>query len=509
MDNPNLEFIVDKDRDSDSLDNIRIKLFNCLLNSEEVNLQKNINFFNNTILLSFLNDNNNIRLEKKEKELFLKFLDMFHPTDIFVTCDKDYMNYMKIIFNNNIFTVLRNKFMYCKGLNLSELERNLITKTITNLGSQIGYYKDYQEINNILNLKNLKKVKINTLEDISKIFEGKENSNYYLLENELDKININRLKESKLLQFNYINNSVTSKYYLLRCLLKVGMETNLPTFSLRKILENLNHPNFLETVGYQVYLKIVEAKIDNIKSLKIKKFSDLEKALAYNIKLAEKEVHGIMILHHHQFNICYISDLEIELGEDLVKESKDMFISKFSKEEIEKYKLESRDLYFLTNIISVNERELILPDMESLFTEKGNPVSVQNLENRNLYCYNVFNDLFKLEKNNFGFDRNKINIDVDIDIDFMEKIDFIYSLVVKNTDLDVVLKKDIFIDGDVEIIENKIRKLWKKGYFLTDYAIYRYGIMGIIKNQDIKFPEWFHSTDSESYRWLMITLDSL
>ena len=41
----------------------------------------------------------------------------------------------------------------------------------------------------------------------------------------------------------------------------------------------------------------------------------------------------------------------------------------------------------------------------------------------------------------------------------MEKIDFVYSMVVKNSELDVVLKKDIFIDGDVEMMESKIRKL--------------------------------------------------
>ena len=109
MENPNLEFIIDKERDSDSLDDIRIQLFNCLLDIKNTGVQKNYNFFNNTILLSFLNDNNNIRLEKKEKEVFLNLLDMFQQDDIFITCEKNYMEYMKILFDQKLFTVLRNR----------------------------------------------------------------------------------------------------------------------------------------------------------------------------------------------------------------------------------------------------------------------------------------------------------------------------------------------------------------------------------------------------------------
>lgn len=153
--------------------------------------------------------------------------------------------------------------------------------------------------------------------------------------------------------------------------------------------------------------------------------------------------------------------------------------------------------------------EIILPENKQLFTANGHPVPIEIMENRNMYCYNVFNDIAKLQKNYYSFDRSKINIDVDIEIEFMEKIDFIYALTIKNSQVDVTLKKDIFIDGDVDKIEKQIRNLWKQGFFLTDYGIYRYGIMGFLRDPDIQFPKWFHSDDVDSYKWLTMTLDSL
>lgn len=515
MENPNLEFIIDKDRDSESLDDIRIQLFNCLLNIEKVEIHKSVNFFNNTILLSFLNDNNNICLEKEEKELLLKFLDMFRSSDIYISCDKDFINYMKLIFNPKFFTTLRGKFTYCKGDDLKEEDKFLIKNVINHLNRGIGYYPNREEIENVLNLKNLKKVKIKTIEDIPKIFSGKESSDYYLLADKLDSDNIKNLKESKLPRFEYINDSIASKFYLLRSLTEVGIEDNLPNFTLKKMLYNLEHHHFFETVSYQMYLKTVGMKTGSIKKqdkVIIKKFRDLEKALAFNIKLANNDIHGTMITHRFTFNICYYGE-EMEEDEDMVKISKERILTNFSKKEISDYQLENKDLYFLTNVSIVkyneDERDLVLPEEKTFYTKNGIPVSIESYENRNLYCYNVFNDILKLEKNNYSFDRSQINIDVDIDIEFMEKIDFVYSMVVKNSELDVVLKKDIFIDGDVEMMESKIRKLWRRGYFLTDYAIYRYRIMGTLKNQDIRFPDWFESNDIDSYQWLVTTLNSL
>lgn len=515
MENPNLEFIIDKDRDSESLDDIRIQLFNCLLNMEKVKIDKSINFFNNTILISFLNDNNNICLKREEKELLIKFLDMFQSSDIYITCDTDFANYMKLIFNPKFFTTLRGKFTYCKGNNLTEDDKILIKDVIKHLNCGICYYPNRKEINNVLNLNNLKKVKIKSKKDIPKLFSGKENSDYYLLKTKLDLDNIQKLKQSKLPGFEYINDTVISKFYLLRSLIEVGMEDNLPNFTLKKLLYNIENHHFFETVSYQMYLKTVEMKMSNIKlkdKVKIKKFRDLEKALAFNIKLANNKIHGTMITHRFTFNICYYGE-EIQEDDSMIKTSKERILSNFTKREIANYNLENKDLYFLTNISSVKynekERDLVFPEEKTFYTKNGIPIPLENYKNCNLYCYNVFNDILNLEKNNYSFNRNELNIDVDIDIDFMEKIDFIYSIIVKNSELGVILEKDIFIDGDVEMLKKKIKKLWRRGYFLSDYAIYRYRILGELKNQDIILPEWFESTDNDSYNWLVATLDSL
>lgn len=513
MENPNLEFIIDRDRDSDSLDDIRVELFNCLLEIKNISLQKNSNFFNNTILLSFLNDNNNVKLEKKEKEVFLKFLDMFRQDDIFITCEKSYMEYMKILFDSKLFTILRNKFMYCKGSNLTEKETVLIKKVTNLLKSGIGYYEDHEEINNMLNLKNLKRVKIKEEKDISKIFNGKNNSDYYLLSGHLDEQNIRRLKESRLLCFQYLNNSVTTKYYLAKSLIKTGYEENLPTFGLRKIVENLNHPNYLETVSFKIYLKL--SSFQKIENLQIQKFDNLEKAISYNILLAKNGIHGILIPQHLKFHVCYQSNNKINYDlENLVEEGKKEVLKNFSEQEIKDNKLDEKNLYYLVNITKVefNKKEggeLIFPEDKQLFTKNNFPVPIEVIESRNLYHHNIFNDILKIEKNYYSFDRDKINIDVDIEINFTEKIDFIYSVTMKNTDLDVTLKRDIFIDGEVEKMEELVRKIWKKGYFMSDYSIHRYSILGKIKNQDIQFPKWFVSDDEKSYSWLLSTLKSI
>lgn len=505
MDNHNLEFIVDKDRDSDELDDIRIKLFVCLLGLDNIYIKKYINYFNNTILLNFVNENNIIKLEIEEKLLFLKFLDMFQQNDIFISCNKHHNNYMKLIFGDKIFIILRNIFMYCKGNNITLNQKKLITGVNSILDSGVNYYDNLQEIDLILGLKNLKKVKIRDIQDINKIFEGKVSSNYFLCPGEFDIENVNNLKESKLMKFPYLNNTVTAKYYLINSLIDVGNKNNLPDFSLSKILHNINHHNFFETFSKMTYSKICDiTKKDN---LKIKKFNLLEEAIGFNIMLSKNRIHGIMIVQEQKFNICYLANQEFTQELDLIN-IKEEYLKIFTSEEIKNYELKNKNLYYLTNVVKEKE-ELITPDNRNLITPMGNIISIDILENRNLYCYNLFNDLLKLDKNHFKFNRDKVNIDVDIKIQFTEKIDFIYSLCIRNSEIDVVLEKDIFVDGEIQILENKVRKMWKKGYFLTDFAVYRYGIMGTLKDSDIKFPKWFVSKDGESYQWLSKTLDLL
>jgi len=58
-------------------------------------------------------------------------------------------------------------------------------------------------------------------------------------------------------------------------------------------------------------------------------------------------------------------------------------------------------------------------------------------------------------------------------------------------------------------MEQIIKNFWKKGYFLTDYGIYRYSVTGILKNSDVKFPSWFKSSDPDSYNWLVSTLKEM
>ena len=431
---------------------------------------------------------------------------MFHHKDIYISCDREHNNYMKLIFGEKIFTILRGSFMYCKYQKVGEEKRKLITKVNSILDSGVGYYDDIQEVDLILNLKNLKLVQICDVGDVYKILDGNIKTNYFLFTDKYDSTNLERMKQSNLMRFPYTNNTITTKYYLLDSLIKNGKKYNMPNLSLKKLLKNIEHRDYFETFSNSTYHKICNIRKKN--NLKIKKFKNIEDAISFNIMLSKNEIHGIMIFHQQKYNICYLS------SEDFIpqidsKTTREEYLKLFTDNEIKTYELYDRTLYYLTNIVKMESGELITMDNKELLTEKGNIIDIETLENKKLHCYNICNDLLQLKKKSIRFDRSKVNIDVDINIRFDEKIDFIYSLCIKNSDIDVVLEKDIFVDGNVRILEKKVRKMWNKGYFLTDYAIYRYSIMGKLKNQDIKFPDWFKSEDGESYEWLTKTLDSI
>ena len=239
MENDNLEFVIDKDRDSDIMDDIRLKLLHCLTKAEKSHIEKYVNFYNNTVVLNFVNENNIIKLDTKEKLLFLKFLDMFHDKDIYISCDKHHNNYMKLLFGEKIFTMLRGSFMYCKYQKTGEEKRNLINKVNSILDSGVGYYDDIQEVDLILNLKNLKHAEIYDVCDVYKILDGICETNYFLYTDKYDSVNLERMKQSNLMKFPYTNNTIASKYYLLESLIENGRKYNMSNLSLKKLLKKL------------------------------------------------------------------------------------------------------------------------------------------------------------------------------------------------------------------------------------------------------------------------------
>lgn len=506
MEYHNLEFIIDKSRDSDNLDHMIRKLFSCLLGLNDVEIKKNVNFFNNTVLLNFINRNDIIKLEDKEKKLFLKYLDMFHKNDYFVSCDRETVQFLLLIFDQKEISVLSDMFMYYRGNFLTEDKKIKIQSLDRILNKGVGYYEDEKEITNILNVKNLKKFKLGKNTNIYEILDGKIKTNYYLLNSQLDKENIERITKSKLPYFEYDNTSVQSKFYLINSMKQIGKKDNLPSYRLKNIVKTINSKNFFEAESYSVYLNYVSSL--GLKNFQYERFKNLEDSIAYNIMLTQDDVHGVLIKQDMYYCVCYQNTEKIK-KEFSIEESKKVIISDFTKEEIEKYNLNEKDLYYLVNIGKNNKGDILLPDTKNIFTDQGNLIPVDFLENKNLYHYNIFDDLLQKTKNKSSFDRNKIKIDIDIDIEFMEKIDFFYCLTVKNTDLNVLLERDIFIDGELKFMEQIIKNFWKKGYFLTDYGIYRYSVTGILKNSDVKFPSWFKSTDPDSYNWLVSTLKEM
>lgn len=506
MEYHNLEFIVDKNRDSDELDYIREKLFKCLLNIDDIQIKKNVNFFNNTILLNFINRNDIIKLEDKEKKLFLKYLDMFHKNDFFITCEKETINYLLTILDNNEISILENIFMYYKGNSLTTWKKNKLNQIEEILKSGVCYYPDEKEITSTLNVKNLKQIKLREDTNVYQILDGKIKTDYYLVKSKLDKKNVSRMLKSKLPYFEYDSTNIQAKYHLIASLKKIGEKENLPSYNLKNIIRSLHNNNFFPAESYNVYLKIISHPA--IKNFQFKKFKNLEKSIAYNIMLSGENIHGILIKQGIFYCICYQKSKPIDKTFS-IEEGKSKILEKFTPTQIKKYGLDEKDLVYLTNICKNKKGDILLPDNNNLFSDEGNLIPINFMSNKNLYHYNIFNDLLETSKNNISFDRKNLVIDVDIEIELFEKIDYHYSLSIKNSTIDVLLERDIFIDGEIKSIENYIKKIWKKGYFMSKYGIYRYSTTGIIKNSDIKFPNWFKSTDTESYNWLVDTLKEL
>ena len=61
-----------------------------------------------------------------------------------------------------------------------------------------------------------------------------------------------------------------------------------------------------------------------------------------------------MIKYQHKFNICYrsLEKVKFELP-DNIKEAKKILLDNFSQSEISNFDLNTKDLYYLTNIVMI------------------------------------------------------------------------------------------------------------------------------------------------------------
>ena len=212
-----------------------------------------------------------------------------------------------------------------------------------------------------------------------------------------------------------------------------------------------------------------------------------------------------MIKEEKSYIICY-ENIKVEIPKDFDKEifrhTIIYHLKNQTKIEVDYTKYKINELVNVYNHYGV----LIFDDHMTKF----NPVNkihlpLEYFQNRGLGMYNLEKDvsgvLKGISKKKICFDRSSIKITNPVEFDLIEKIKNYYSILINFRDENIVLKLEVYIDDDKNW-DVLLQKLWKKGYFLSDYGLQRYIESGILESKDIKSPDWFKLENSEDLKWI-------
>ena len=505
----NFEITIANERDTVSLELLRTKILECLLNIKGIKFQKNINPFSNNLLLTGIAEQRRIMLKESERLEIIKYLDKFHYNDFYITCDKEKIRYITNLFKNIESQIdnLRKKVFFCKGDKIDKKKRIFIIDFLNNFDKDIYFYENSEEILYSLHLHPISTPKVDFNKSfhtlISNIMVKDYKSNFFSISSKLDRENIKRLKNSELLVYPYYNNSIKSKYIMINSLLQVNIKNNLSTCNPKNILKNLENFNFIETLNFISSQEIM--KFRPLVNFNYQIFEDIEEAVCFNIYLGSNGVDGLMIKEKKIYIICYENE-KIEIPSDFDKETfRHAIIYQLKKQtnieiDYEKYKI--HELVNAYNHYGV----LIFEDHKTKF----NPVNKLHLpleyfQNKGLGMYNLEKDvsgfLKGISKKKVYFNRSSIKIIEPVEFNLIEKIKNYYTLLINFKDENIVLKFEVYINDDKNW-DNLLQKLWKKGYFLSEYGLQRYIDSGIIESKDIKSPDWFELENSEDLKWI-------
>lgn len=514
-----LEFVIDKDKNLKTSFFLKEKILEHLLQKENLTFQINPNPFLNNILVSVIQGGERLLLEKEKQIEIINLLDKFDKEDFYLTKDKYLLDYYKILFNKqkDLIYSFEDQIYYFKGKRMKENERKNILLFLEKFGIDLYFHKNLEEILYSIKLNPISKINFNFNEtvdnNIKKILETDYNSNFFQIKNNLDKDNIISLNNSNLLKYSYFNKIIKTKYILINSLININLEYNLPTCNLKKILDNLKYDNYFETVNYQIAEKI--KKFRPLINFNFESFDNVEEAICYNIYLGEKKIKGLMIENNEKYFICYENE-KVEIPEDLeIQKYKNKII--FNLKELSEVEMKINfDKYKINDLVNVyNHNGILIFDD---YTSKFNPVTNFHLpldffQNRGLYMYNLTKDVSGLLKGisekELSFDRKKINIKEKISIEIFENIENYYNIFLNFRDEPIILSENANINNINKNWKSLIKKIWKKGYFLSDYGLQKYIETGKLEKKDIKIPEWFHFEKSDSEDWIYSIMKTL
>ena len=472
---------------SEKLKNLDHVFLECMLNEKNLVVQRNENPFDKTYLISVFKDKHLLEVDEKEMDRIVKIFNKMKKDDILISCDHNYLQYITELFKDSFVKIkIIHNILYCNKddkflVNFFDHFKEDILISNYNL----EYYLNLQNLSIPDIIKDYKQV-------IRNIYKKNKKTNYYSSANKFDLENINNIRDSKLLKFYYFNESLKSKYILIKSLIEVNQKYNLPTNTISKMMNNLYLDNYIETLNYFSYSQISKyRKIENFQSMK---FKESDEAVSYALDLERMSIRGILIPYEEEFHICYEHDYLIPFQNNL-RSNKIDIIKILTKITNDKYQYEK---YKLSELINIQ----IYKNIPYLQFSKKNPIKLRfNLGS------NIYNLTGKLRdftsKKQPEFDRSSIKITLKYNIQLIEKIDNYYSISIKLNNLNIILNRDFYIPGSINEFQSGLQKLMEKGYFLTDFGLARYLSFGDIVREDLILPSWLVSNDEFEFNLLI------
>ena len=472
---------------SEKLKNLDHVFLECMLNEKNLVVQRNENPFDKTYLISVFKDKHLLEVDEKEMDRIVKVFNKMKKDDILISCDHNYLQYIIELFKDSFVKIeIIHNILYC----------NKDDKFLINF---FDYFKEDILISNYnleyyLNLENL------SIPDIIKdykqvihdIYNKNKKTNYYSSANKFDLENINNIRDSKLLKFYYFNETLKSKYILIKSQVEVNKKYNLPTNNVSKMMNNLYLDNYIETLNYFSYSQISKyRKVENFQSID---FKESDEAVSYALDLERMNIRGILIPDDEKFHVCYENDYLIPFQNNL-ETNKVGIINILQRLTKGEYKYET---YTLSELINIE----IHKNIPYLQFSKNNPINL--IFNRGSNIYNLtgkFTDF--TGKQHPEFDRTKLKINLKYTIRLIEKINNYYSISIKLNNINIILNRDFYIPRNINEFDRGLEKLMEKGYFLTDFGLARYlSFEGVLK-EDLILPSWLVSKDETEFNLLI------
>ena len=449
MESHHLEMVLDLNS-FDEIQEYNILMFlRHFLGSSHINMKKGIDPWNRTKILQFYYFDE--RLYTPHKGKILHSIQPYKESCVLYLEDGDMKKYISFLFPS---VVECEKYIVVKNSNIDQ-----IYKLIKKYETRLCFHKNEREIQKVAK------------------YEKIEN-NFFLMKTTEDKENVNRIRKSELPCYFYHKSTIKEKYYLVKSLIRLSSEKNLPSRYSKFVVDSLDKDRTIAMFDMELYGMLHSPGEENFRS---RGFETLEDALVYNIQLSNKSIHGILLPCFMKFYICYVNEEEIEstmkLEEARVQIIKNL-VHKFS----ENYHFYHYDLDYLVSISCENEKPI--------FMDKIQEMGLHHYNEKDYYIYNFYNDLSTFKKKYSEVDRSGIEIDKSFTLMVNEKIDYIYDIVIRFGDFNVTLLTDYLVEDDFTEFLDEIKIAFRKGYFLTDMGLFRFMTTGTFSETDIKNPDW-------------------